>query len=147
MTMCAIFSTCRNSLSTLCFIRTSMSDTILLDCQTLCCHLSRGSKTKWNIVGKVWPLLPYRTANICLWHLEPTSSKRMHYSWSQPHILHKLCSTIDDFRSLLIQPFEIHLQHSEQYFLSWHWLLETGNLKYDIMQMYPYLGTEVSYHI
>ena len=50
----------------------------------LCCHLLRGNKIKWNIVGKVQPLLPYYQ------HVPLTSwtniINRRHYFWSSPSL-------------------------------------------------------------
>ena len=51
------FSTGGNSVTHLCFICTSISDSILSDCHLFCCHLSHDNKMQRNTVRKVQPLV------------------------------------------------------------------------------------------
>lgn len=68
MSMCSIFSTCRNSLLHLCFIHTSVSDAILSNCSTAAiCHTA----TTCNKISVGKFHLYCHPTNICHWHHGP----------------------------------------------------------------------------
>ena len=83
MSVGAIFSTWRNSVPHLCFIRTSTPDAILSDCPSAAVW---HTATKWNgkLVGRF--SLYCHPTNIHLWCYEPKKWNRTHYFWSSHSI-------------------------------------------------------------
>ena len=77
----AIFSACRNSVTYLCFIYSSMSDSNLSDCPSTAVCLATTACSR-VLVGKL--SLYCNTTSICLWCPGPTEWTKRHYFWSRP---------------------------------------------------------------
>ena len=82
MSVGAIFSTWRNSVTHLCFLCTSMSDTILSDCPSAAmCHMTTTTCDR-ILVGSLNCCC--HTNTICLWHCRTTSKKKKALLSEQP---------------------------------------------------------------